>query len=69
MSSLGPWSVMIPVVGKPCLLMAAREASAIGCIKRFGEGTSEELLSDTNITKARLIPDPVLASVHFPPRG
>lgn len=38
--------------------MDARGASAVGFIKRLGEGTGEELLSDTCIIKARLIPDP-----------
>lgn len=41
--------------------------SAAGLLKRLGEETSEELLSDTSITKARLPPDPAAGQCALPP--
>lgn len=69
MNSLGPWSVMLPIVGNLCILVAARGASAVGFLKRLGEGTSEKLLPDTNITKARLIPDPAAGQCELSTLG
>lgn len=44
--------------------------SAAGLVKRLGEETSEELLSDHfSITKARLIPDPAAGQCVLPPGG
>lgn len=63
--SLGPLVIMVPVVGDLQLLMTTRRSQLNRIYQRLGEGTGAELIPDTNITKARLIPDP--AADHCSP--